>query len=125
VHPGADITWHSRRVAASRLGRHFGLLAGLLLVAVGIGTAYRYLFDPVEKCELAEQSPQLRSRDRLDGRRTSEPDRGAAIALGGGLRRLPLVAEFPIKALLMTAVLTIVAVGLQLVLYPDPFPRPG
>jgi hypothetical protein len=111
------------RGLASRAAFRFS--RGAVACGSWIGTAYRYLSDPVEKCELAEQSPQLRSRDRLDGRRASEPDRGAAIVLGGGLRRLPLVAEFPIKALLMTAVLTIVAVGLQLVLYPDPFPRPG
>jgi adenylate cyclase len=40
--------------------------------------------------------------------------------LGGVLRRLPLSAEFMIKALTMTAALTIVAVGLQFVLYPFP-----
>ena len=43
--------------------------------------------------------------------------------LGGVLRRLPLSAEFVIKALTMTAVLTTVAVGLQIVLYPFPLSR--
>jgi hypothetical protein len=40
--------------------------------------------------------------------------------LGGALRRLPLVAEFAIKAFAMTAVLTIVAVSLEFALYPTP-----
>jgi class 3 adenylate cyclase len=40
--------------------------------------------------------------------------------LGGVLRRLPLSIEFVIKALTMTAVLTIVAIVLQFVLYPFP-----
>jgi class 3 adenylate cyclase len=43
--------------------------------------------------------------------------------LGGVLRRLPLSAEFVIKALTMTAVLTTVAIGLQFVLYPFPLSR--
>jgi hypothetical protein len=43
--------------------------------------------------------------------------------LGGALRRLPLAAQFAIKALAMTAVLTSVAVGLQFVLYPFPLPQ--
>jgi hypothetical protein len=37
------------------------------------------------------------------------------------LRRLPQTAELAIKALAMTAVLTIAAVGLQLALYPTEF----
>ena len=41
--------------------------------------------------------------------------------LRGMLRGLPQTAELAIKALAMTVVLTIAAVGLQLVLYPAPF----
>jgi hypothetical protein len=40
--------------------------------------------------------------------------------VGGVLRRLPLSAEFAVKALTMTAALTTVAVGLQFLLYPFP-----
>jgi hypothetical protein len=43
--------------------------------------------------------------------------------LGGVLRRLPLSAEFVIKALTMTAALTTAAVGLQFALYPSPWSR--
>ncbi|MBV8506575.1 MAG: adenylate/guanylate cyclase domain-containing protein, partial [Alphaproteobacteria bacterium] len=43
--------------------------------------------------------------------------------LGSVLRRLPLSAEFVIKALTMTAVLTTVAIGLEFVLYPFPVSR--
>jgi class 3 adenylate cyclase len=103
--------------------RHLGFLAGVLLAAVAIGTAYRYLFDP------------------LDSRTSANYVRSGLHALGlaccgwlaylmfdaaprspvaGALRRLPLTAEFAIKALAMTAVLTIVAVGLEFALYPVP-----
>jgi class 3 adenylate cyclase len=40
--------------------------------------------------------------------------------LAARLRRLPLAAELAVKALVMTSVLTIVAVSLQLALYPSP-----
>jgi hypothetical protein len=43
--------------------------------------------------------------------------------LGSVLRRLPLSAEFVIKALAMTAVVTTVATGLEFVLYPFPLSR--
>src|SRR5215469_5158628 len=68
----------------------------------------------------------------VDGRRARRAERAG---LGGGwtsgrrarsgraLRRLPLAAEFAIKALAMTAVLTFVAVGLQFLLYPFPLSK--
>ena len=33
--------------------RHLGFLAGLVIVAVAMGVAYRYLFDPREERELS------------------------------------------------------------------------
>jgi adenylate cyclase len=106
--------------------RHFGFLAGLMIAAVVIGIAYRYLFDPLEE----RTAPfYLRSCVHAMGLTFS----GWAVyltfatvprsRLGGGLRRLPLSAEFAIKALTMTAALTIAAIGLQLVLYPFPLSR--
>jgi hypothetical protein len=49
------VTRRGRSAAASRpaviryAGPHIGFLAGLLIAAVAIGIAYRYLFDPVEE----------------------------------------------------------------------------
>ena len=39
----------SRRAVIRYAGPHIGFLAGLLIAAVAIGIAYRYLFDPVEE----------------------------------------------------------------------------
>ena len=103
--------------------RHFGFLAGLLIVAVVIGVTYRYLFDPLD-----ERTVPFYTRSGIHAMGlifagwvvhltfTAVP----RSRLGGVLRRLPLSAEFIIKALTMTAALTIVAVGLQFVLYPFP-----
>ena len=106
--------------------RHLGFLTGLLIAAVALGITYRYLFDPLEQRTLPYY---LRSSLHATGLAFS----GWAIHVSltsvprsrssGILRRLPLPAEFAIKALLMTAVLTIVAVGLQLVLYREPIPQ--
>ena len=123
---------YRRRAAASfsavirYASRHFGFLAGLLIAAVAIGIAYRYLLDPIEE----RTAPfYLRSCVHAMGLTFS----GWAVyltfaavprsRLGGALRRLPLSAEFAIKALTMTAVLTITAIGLQFVLYPFPLSR--
>jgi len=103
--------------------RHLGFLTGLLIAAVALGITYRYLFDPLEQRTLPYY---LRSSLHATGLAFS----GWAIHVSltrsrssGILRRLPLPAEFAIKALVMTAVLTIVAVGLQLVLYREPIPQ--
>lgn len=120
-----------RRAAASfsaviRASRHLGFLVGLLIAAVAIGIAYRHLFDPLEE----RTAPfYLRSCVHAMGLSFS----GWAVyltfaavprsRLGGALRRLPLSAEFAIKALTMTVVLTITAIGLQFVLYPFPLSR--
>jgi hypothetical protein len=106
--------------------RHFGFLAGLLITAVAIGIAYRYLFDRLEERTVPFY---LRSCIHAMGLSFS----GWAVyltfaavprsRLGGALRRLPLSAEFAIKALTMTVVLTITAIGLQFVLYPFPLSR--
>jgi class 3 adenylate cyclase len=103
--------------------RHLGFLAGLVVAALAMGVVYRYLFDPLEERTL---SYYLRSCLHAIGLTIS----GWAVLLSraapqlrlrGMLRRLPQTAELAIKALAMTAVFTIVAVGLQFALYPDPF----
>src|SRR5215469_379888 len=127
VHPGIDR--YSRGVAAScaaafrYVRRHITFLAGLLVAAVALGIAYRYLFDPLEQRTLPYYT---RSSVHAVGLAFC----GWAVQVtfaslprsrwGGALRRLPLVAEFTIKALAMTAVLTIVAVSLEFALYPTP-----
>src|ERR1700738_2169741 len=101
--------------------RHLGFLAGLLIVAVAIGIAYRYLFDPLDERTLPYY---LRSCLHAIGLAISGWTVHISLAaaprtrLGGMLRRLPQIAELAIKVLVMTTVLTIVAVGLQLLLYP-------
>jgi class 3 adenylate cyclase len=97
-----------------------------LIVAVAIGITYRYLLDPPD-----EQTVPYYIRSCIHAM-------GLALAgwavhltfaavprsrLGGVLRHLPLSAEFVIKALTMTAALTIVAIGLEFVLYPFPLSR--
>jgi hypothetical protein len=123
-------TRSGRRTTASppfiiRYGRrHLGFLAGLVITAVVVGVVYRYLFDPLEE------------REPLNYLRSGLHETGVAISgwafylglaaapqsrLRTVLRRLPQAAELAIKTLVMTAVLTIITVGLQLVLYPVPF----
>ena len=103
--------------------RHLGFLAGLVVTAVAVGVVYRYSFDQLEERTL---SYYLRSCLHAIGLALS----GWAVLLSlaapqlrlrGMLRRLPQTAELAIKALAMTAVLTIAAVGLQLALYPTQF----
>jgi hypothetical protein len=123
------VTRCGRSAAAARtaivryVGRHLGFLAGLLIAAVALGIIYRYLFDPLDERTVPFY---IRSCIHAMGLTfagwfvhltfTAVP----RSRLGGVLRRLPLSAEFVIKALTMTAALTIVAVGLQFVLYPFP-----
>jgi hypothetical protein len=55
VRTSAHISSYGGREAAPRpviiryIGRHLGFLAGLLLVGVAFGIAYRYLLDPLEE----------------------------------------------------------------------------
>jgi hypothetical protein len=107
-------------------GRHLGFLAGLLIAAVAIGVAYRYLFDLTE-----ERTAPYYIRSCIHAMGLTFAGwavhltfaAAPRLRLGGVLRRLPLSAEFAIKALTMTAALTTVAVGLQFVLYPSPWSR--
>ena len=104
-------------------GRHLGFLAGLLIAAVAIGVAYRYLFDPLDERTVPFYVRSCIHAMGLTFVGWAVHLTFAAVPrsrLGGVLRRLPLSAEFVIKALTMTAALTIVAIGLQFVLYPFP-----
>ena len=104
-------------------GRHVGFLAGLLIVAVATGVAYRYLFDRLEERTLPYYIRSCIHAMGLTFAGWAVHLTFAAVPrsrLGGVLRRLPLSAEFAIKALTMTVALTAVAVGLQFVLYPFP-----
>ena len=106
--------------------RHLGFLAGLLIGGIAFGVIYRYLFDPLD-----EQTVPYYVRSCVHATGLTFTGWAVHLALaavprsrlGGILRRLPLSAEFVIKALTMTAVLTIVAVGLQFVLYSFPLSR--
>ena len=104
--------------------RHLGFLAGLVIVAVAAGVAYRYLFDPLE-----EREPLNYLRSCLHATGVAIAGWAVYLSLAGApqsrmraiLRRLPQSTELVIKALAMTAVLAIVTVRLQLLLYPVPF----
>jgi class 3 adenylate cyclase len=104
------------------LRRHLGPLVGMLVAAIALGISYRYLFNT-----LAERTPSFYARSVLHAI-------GMAFAgwtvqmgfaalprsrMGRALRHLPLIIEFALKALAMTAVLTIVTLGLQFALYPS------
>jgi class 3 adenylate cyclase len=101
--------------------RHLGFLAGLVIVAVAIGITYRYLLDPLNQRTVPYY---LRSCLHAIGLAVSGWAVHLSLAaaprtrLGGMLRRLPQIAELAIKVLVMTTALTIVAVGLQFLLYP-------
>jgi len=85
--------------------RHLGFLAGLLIAAVAIGVAYRYLFDP-----LGERTVLFYIRSCIHAMGLTFAGWAVHLTfaavprsrLGGVLRRLPLSAEFVIKALTMT-----------------------
>jgi len=102
--------------------RHLGLLAAMLVAAIVLGVSYRYLFNPLEERTLAFY---LRSCAHAIGMAVAGwmVQMGFAALprseLGSALRHLPLIAEFALKALTMTAVLIIVTLGLQFALYPS------
>ena len=101
--------------------RHLGLLAGMLVTAIALGIAYRYLFNTLE-----ERTPLYYARSALHATGMAVAGWTVQMAFaalprsrfGPALRRLPLIAEFALKAVAMTAVLTIVTLGLQFALYP-------
>ncbi len=112
-----------RRSRLGYAGRHLGFLVGLLVAAVAIGIAYRYLFDPLDERTLPYYIRSCLHAIGLTCSGWAVHVTFAAVPrsrLGAALRRLPLASEFAVKALAMTAVLTIVAVGLEFLLYPTP-----
>ena len=127
--PAPNATRYRRGAAAPRpvvfgyARRHLGFLAGLLVAAVAIGIAYRYLFDRLDERTLPYYIRSCLHAVGLACSGWAVHTTFAAVPrsrLGAALRRLPLAAEFAIKALAMTVVLTIVAVGLEYILYPAP-----
>jgi adenylate cyclase len=118
----------ARRLVVFRYARrHLGFLAGLLLVGGAFGVIYRYLFDALDERTLPFF---IRSCLHAAGVTCAGWAVHVSLAaaprsgLGDALRRLPLVAEFAVKAVAMTAVLTIVTVALEFVLYPKPPSEP-
>jgi len=105
--------------------RHLGFLAGLVIVGAALGIGYRYLFDPLE-----QRVPSFFLRSSLHGIGLAIVGWSVHLSLVAPpkrlrdrLRQLPQISELAIKALIMTAVLTIVTIGLQLLLYSEPFSR--
>src|SRR5215831_1420593 len=104
------------------LRRHLGLLASMLVTAIALGIAYRYLFNT-----LAERTLSFYTRSALHAIGMAFAGWATQIAfaalprsrLARALRRLPMLVEFALKALVMTAVLIIITLGLQFALYPS------
>src|SRR5215831_12737787 len=111
-----QLTWGYAR-------RYLNFLAWLVPFAFFVGVSYRYLLDPSEQRQLANY---LRSGTHAVALAIA----GWVVQLlfaatlrssvGTGLKRLPLSAELAVKTLAMSAVLTIVAIGFQLILYAKP-----
>ncbi len=103
-----------RRIAA----RQSGVLVGYLLAGFVGGLAYRLLHDEPAERDLANF---LRSGLHGVGLFLTvwavQAATGARSPLGAALRRLPLAADVILRALAMTAALTVVGASLQLVLY--------
>jgi adenylate cyclase len=103
------------------LRRHLRFLAGLLLAAAALGIAYRYLFDPLEQRTLPYYARSILHAVGLSFSGWAVTMAFVALPrsrFGRVLRDLPLIAEFVLKALAMTAVLTLVAVTFEWALYP-------
>jgi adenylate cyclase len=106
--------------------RHLSFLIGLVIVASASGVAYRYLFDPID-----ERVPSFFLRSCLHAIGLAIAGWSVHLSLAAAppprlrdwMRQLPQAAELAIKALVMTALLMVVTIGLQLLLYPDPFPH--
>jgi class 3 adenylate cyclase len=92
-----------------------------VLAGVAIGIAYRFAFDPLEERTLpffirsAIHAIGLTCAGWLVHLVFASLPRSR---LRGALGRLPLPVEFAIKALVMTAVLTLTTIGLEFALYP-------
>jgi class 3 adenylate cyclase len=113
-----------RRIGRSlflrRTAQRSGYFTAYLVVGFVIGLGYRFLIDEAAERDLANYL-----RSGLHGVGLSltvwavQTAFGPRFPLGAALRRLPLAADVMLRALVMTAALTIVGVSLQLVLYRD------
>lgn len=94
----------------------------MLVAAIALGIAYRYFFNA-----LGERTPAYYARSAVHAIGMAVAGWAVTMAfttlprsrIGRVLRGMPLVAEFAVKALTMTVVLTIVTLGLQFALYPS------
>ena len=102
------------------------LVAAAIVAAIGfaVGIGYRFFNDNADERELANY---LRSGLHGIGialagwtvQNTLGPN--ARSSLGTALRRLPLLGELLARSLIMTLVIVIAGVGLQFVLYAEPY----
>jgi hypothetical protein len=123
-------TLHKRKIGygpvdqAARQSRPSGgtmrrLLAQSTVVAVTaftIGVAYRYLWDDPSQANVANYI-----RSGVHGMGLAASGLGAHLyfnsRLSGQLRRWPFLAEFALRAVVMAIAVSVIAVGLQVVLY--------
>ena len=100
--------------------RQIGILIASLLAGFAVGVAYRFLFDPA-----AERDPANFFRSGLQGAGVALAvlavqmgfASGARSRLGSALRRLPLAGELVVRAVVMAAVVIVVSLTLQFLLY--------
>ena len=100
--------------------RQIGILIASLLAGFAVGVAYRFLFDPA-----AERDPANFLRSGLQGAGVALAvlavqmgfASGARSRLGSALRRLPLAGELVVRAVVMAAVVIVVSLTLQFLLY--------
>ena len=104
--------------------RRPGFLAASLITGFVVGLAYRAIFDPA-----AEQGLTDFLRSGLEGAGLAMAvvavqtgfASGARSRLGSTLRRLPLAGELVVRAVVMAAVVIVVSLTLQFLLYWEPY----
>jgi len=120
---GAEEREIGRSIFLRRAARETGFIAASLLAGFVLGVGYRIAFDPSDERTLAYM---LRSGLHGVGLALTVWTvqtvfaSGARSRLGAALRRLPLASEVVVRALAMTAALTIVGFSLQFLLYAVP-----
>jgi class 3 adenylate cyclase len=103
-----------------QVARQIGILIASLLAGFAVGVAYRFLFDPA-----GERDPANFFRSGLQGAGVALAvlavqmgfASGARSRLGSALRRLPLAGELVVRAVVMAAVVIVVSLTLQFLLY--------
>jgi class 3 adenylate cyclase len=125
VEASASVTKHDvgRSHFLQHAGRQTGLLIASVLAGIAVGVVYRLLFDPPTERDVANFL-----RSGLQGAGIALAvfavqvgfASGARSRLGSALRRLPVAGEVLLRAVVMAAVVIVVSLALQFLLYWQP-----